>query len=83
VVAQEILVANDGVRALTRAGKSPQIANMMQTGSRAGMQMLEDALNELVAQGVIGYDLAVSKANAPSRIRDPYADIRRTLGSED
>ena len=32
IVAQEILVATSGVRALIREGKAPQITNMMQTG---------------------------------------------------
>lgn len=68
VVAQEILVASPGVRALIRDGKAPQLANMMQTGAREGMQTLEDALNDLVARGLIAPETALAKANHPKRI---------------
>jgi twitching motility protein PilT len=68
VVAQEILVATPGVRALIRDGKAPQLANMMQTGAKDGMQTLEDALNDLVARHLIAPDTALAKANHPKRI---------------
>jgi len=64
-VAQEILVANQPVRALIREGKTAQIANVIQTGSVEGMQTLEDVLNDLVARGWIGYESAVAKAGNP------------------
>ena len=67
-VAQEILVANDGVRALIRDGKTPQIGNMMQTGAKAGMQTLEDSLNRLVAGGIVSENVARLRANNPSLI---------------
>jgi len=70
VVAQEILVATKGVRALIREGKAHQIGNMMQTGGAEGMITLEDALNRLVAEGRITYETAVSKANHPDAIRE-------------
>ncbi len=63
VCAQEVLMASTGVRSLIREGKAPQIGNMMQTGARDGMQTLEDALNDLIARGLITYDVALSKAN--------------------
>ena len=45
VVAQEVLVATEAIRALIRERKTPQIANMMQTGGKAGMRTLESSLN--------------------------------------
>ena len=47
---------------MIRESKSPQIANLMQTGGREGMQTLENALNELVAQGAISYQAAAGTA---------------------
>jgi twitching motility protein PilT len=83
VVAQEVLVANDGIRALIREGKSPQIGNMMQTGARDGMHTLEDSLNHLVATGEITFDAAVARANIPTYIKDPRrpggGPVRRVL----
>ncbi|MHC4223563.1 MAG: type IV pilus twitching motility protein PilT [Planctomycetota bacterium] len=69
IVAQEILVATSGVRALIREGKAPQIMNMMQTGCRYGMQTLEDSLNDLVARSEISYETAVAKANISTLIK--------------
>jgi twitching motility protein PilT len=69
IVAQEILVATSGVRALDREGKAPQITNMMQTGGRYGMQTLEDSLNDLVARNEISYETAVAKANISTLIK--------------
>ena len=68
VVAQEILVATSGVRALIRDGKVPQITNMMQTGGKNGMQTLEEALNGLLAGGAIEARTAKRRANNPAQI---------------
>ena len=71
VVAQELLIANDGIRALIRDGKTPQITNMMQTGGKEGMMTLESSLNDLVARGVITYETAAARANIPASITKP------------
>jgi twitching motility protein PilT len=73
-LAQEVLVATDAVRSMIRESKSPQIANLMQTGGRDGMQTLENALNELVAQGAISYQAAASMANVPKLVRNPEGE---------
>ncbi|MDH3591331.1 MAG: type IV pilus twitching motility protein PilT [Planctomycetota bacterium] len=76
VCAQEILVATGGIRALIREGKSPQIGNMMQTGSKVGMQTLEDALNDLIGRKLISFETAVSKANHPAAIKEDGTVLR-------
>jgi twitching motility protein PilT len=68
IVAQEILVVTGTVRALLREGKTAQIANAMQTGSKDGMQALEDSLNDLIARGLITYETGLAKANHPKQI---------------
>ncbi len=67
-VAQEILVATRGVRALIREGKGQQLANAMQTGGKIGMQTLEDSLNVLVKAGMIDRRTAMARANTAAQI---------------
>jgi len=68
VAAQEILIANDAVRALIRERKTPQLYNVLQTGGREGMRTLESALNEHVASGIVTYATAARNANLPEQI---------------
>ena len=68
VVAQEILTASHGVRALIREGKASQLTNAMQTGSQKGMQTLEDSLSRLLKQGIIDRRTALARANNPALI---------------
>ena len=53
-VALEILIANSAVRNLIRESKTYQIASMMQTGKKYGMQLLDDAIMDLYTRGWIG-----------------------------
>jgi len=83
VCAQEILMASTGVRSLIREGKAPQIGNMMQTGARDGMQTLEDGLNDLIARGLITYDVALSKANHTRLIEKAGKPLQRGGGPQE
>ena len=49
VAALEILIPDDAIRNLIRQGKVEQIYSYMQTGSRSGMQTMEQSLADLVA----------------------------------
>ncbi len=66
--AHEILIATDGVRSLIREGKTPQMLNFLQTGSRHGMSTLEQKLVELVNSGQVSMDEALGKANRPDEV---------------
>ena len=68
-VALEILIANAAVRNLIREGKTHQINSMMQTGKKYGMQLLDDAIMDLLNKGWIGGDEAYMKANDKGRFR--------------
>jgi twitching motility protein PilT len=68
VPAQEILVATDAVRALIRERKTPQLYNVLQTGTREGMRTLEASLSEYVAAGIVSYETALRNANLPDQI---------------
>ena len=53
VAAQEILVVTPAVRNLIREGKTHQIANVMQTSGKLGMQTMEKAIQDHVRAGRI------------------------------
>jgi twitching motility protein PilT len=67
--ALEILIANGAVRNLIREAKTFQIPSMIQTGKKYGMQLLDDAIMELLNKGWIGGDEAYAKCNDKSRFR--------------
>lgn len=58
VGAFEVLVGTNAVRNLIRESQIPQIYSMMQTGSRYGMITMEEAVNNLLQQGLIDGDEA-------------------------
>jgi twitching motility protein PilT len=67
--ALEILIANAAVRNLIRESKTFQIPSMIQTGKKYGMQLLDDAIFELLSKGWISGDDAYMKANEKQRFR--------------
>ncbi len=67
--ALEILIATSAVRNLIRESKTFQIPSMMQTGKKYGMQLLDDAIMELVTKGWISGDEAYAKANDKTKFR--------------
>ena len=70
VAAYEILVATPAVRSLIRQNKSFQITSAMQTGKRQGMQLLDDALADLVRSGQVTLENAMAVANDPVTMRN-------------
>ncbi|CAN5798052.1 type IV pilus twitching motility protein PilT [soil metagenome] len=53
VAALEILVATGAVRNLIREGKNHQVNNVITTGRRDGMNLMDQHLKELVERGVV------------------------------
>jgi len=78
-VALEILIATPAVRNLIREAKTYQIPSIMQTGRKFGMQMLDDAIMDLLNRGWIGAEEAYTKANDKTKfrpfLRTPPADF--------
>ncbi len=62
VAAHEVLLATPAIRNLIREAKTPQIASLMQIGSRVGMSTMRDTVYKLMNSNVI------SKADARSAI---------------
>ena len=70
----EIMVVNSAIRNLIRQKKTFQIASTMQTSKKQGMQLLDDALMDLVRAGKITRATAAEAANDPSAFQQgtPY-----------
>ncbi|MFP4181818.1 MAG: twitching motility protein PilT, partial [Thiohalospira sp.] len=65
VAAHEILTGTSAVRNLIREDKVAQLYSTIQTGQGQGMQTLDQALQQLVQQGVIERETARSAAAEP------------------
>jgi twitching motility protein PilT len=76
VAALEILVPDDAIRNLVRQGKVEQIYSYMQTGSRSGMQTLEQSLADLVSRRVV----SIEEALARSSRRDELTGLLQRAG---
>ena len=68
VAALEILIPDDAIRNLIRQAKVEQIYSYMQTGSRSGMQTMEQALAELVVNGTITPEDAIVRSSRRSEL---------------
>ena len=68
VLAYELLVATNAVRNLIREGQLHQLENMLQTGRKDGMVLMDNCLYDLYYKCLITYDTAVSRARHPDRI---------------
>lgn len=62
----EILVCHSGIRNLIREGKTHQIYNLIQTGAKMGMKLLDNSLKNLVEAGVVVFDDAIAKSTNPN-----------------
>src|SRR5947199_169820 len=63
VAALEILLPDDAVRNLIRQGKVEQIYSVMQTNTKNGMQVMEQALADLVVRRVIRVEDALNRSS--------------------
>jgi twitching motility protein PilT len=68
VCALEILFLDDAIRNLIRQGKVEQIYSYMQTGTRRGMQTMEQSLMELVQRRLITVPDAISRSSRPEAL---------------
>lgn len=73
--ALEILLATQAVRHMIREGKTHQLLSVLQTGTGAGMQTMEAALETLVLAERVSLEAASAQA------RDPEAFKRLCRGT--
>ncbi len=69
VAAREVMVVTPAISNLIREGKSHQIYSAIETGSKFGMINLDRALVQLVQQGLISQEDAISKAHNAEYVR--------------
>ncbi|HWR08210.1 MAG TPA: type IV pilus twitching motility protein PilT [Sporomusa sp.] len=65
IVAHEVLMVTPAVRNLIREGKTHQIASVIQTGARFGMQAMDFSLRDLFRRGIISYEDALERSMNP------------------
>jgi twitching motility protein PilT len=68
VAAYEVLIATNPVRNLIREGRSNQIANVMFTNAKEGMQTMENSLALLIKDGIITYEDALGVSGRPKEL---------------
>jgi len=66
VAAFEVMVATHAIRTLIRDGKTHQLPMDIQTGFEHGMQTLDGSLLQLLREGTIDFEHALSKCSNPS-----------------
>jgi len=76
IAAFELLLANNAVRNLVREGRTHQLRNIMHSARGDGMLTLEASLNDLLAEGLIEYEEAVSRSMHAKELKRP--DSART-----
>ena len=65
VAAFEIMTCTPAIKSLIREGKTPQIYSLIQTGSRYGMQTLDQSLKELLFKGIVSAEDALARSANP------------------
>jgi twitching motility protein PilT len=68
VCALEILFMDDAIRNLVRQGKIEQVYSYMQTGTRRGMQTMEQSLTELITKSVVSVPEAMTRSSRPEAL---------------
>ncbi len=69
VAAVEVMICSAAIRNLIRENKAHQITSIVQTSGEMGMQTMDQALRDLYQQGLITYDVAMSRAMNPDELK--------------
>jgi len=71
----EILIVTPGVRNTIREGKIDQIYNLIQSGGKYGMKLLDATLKELYLRGLVNYEDVLAKASNPQEFESSMARV--------
>jgi twitching motility protein PilT len=63
IAAREVMISNDAIRNCIIQGQPHQLYSMIQIGTGEGMVLMDQSLENLVREGVIGREDALSKAS--------------------
>jgi twitching motility protein PilT len=66
VAALEILIGTPAVRTMIREGKTHQVNNVITTGKKEGMKLLDQSLKDLVAEEIVTVEEAARFAEDPT-----------------
>ena len=69
VAAHEVMIGIDPIRACIRDGKTAQMQNVLVTGSKHGMILLDQSLENLVKRGVLDAKDAIAKSSNPGTFK--------------
>ncbi len=75
VAAREIMICNDAIRNCIAQGQNHQIYSMIQIGSSEGMVLIDQSLENLVREGAITKEAALSKASDISSLSAKLEDL--------
>jgi twitching motility protein PilT len=77
VAAFEVLIATYAVRNIVRDGRTNQLRNVIATGAQEGMQTLEASLSQLVAEGIVSQEEAVTHTLLPNEVNPRLQPVVR------
>ncbi|MEM8666810.1 MAG: PilT/PilU family type 4a pilus ATPase [Planctomycetota bacterium] len=77
VIASEIMRVNSAVANLVATGKSQQIYSVIESGTAAGMQTLDQDLARLMTEGMISERTAMAYAHNPAIVADRFTRMRQ------
>jgi twitching motility protein PilT len=69
VAAFEVLMNTLAVQNLIKEGKTRQLRNVIETGSRDGMNTMERSLGDLIKSGLVDSSVAAARAQYPEELR--------------
>jgi twitching motility protein PilT len=75
-LAAEVMVANSAIRSLIREDKAHQIYSIIQTGGKAGMRTMNQALFELYQSKQITYEDALARTSDPDDLKRVMQRLR-------
>lgn len=79
VAACEVMIVDGAIRNLIREGKTPQIANALQTSADNGCITMQNAVMKLMNAGVISREDAFAAADAPEELGAGIGGIRKKI----
>ncbi len=79
IAAFEVLVVTPGIANLIRENKIFRITSSIQTGTKHGMQLLDDHLYKLWKEEKVTKQDALSKANTPEELANRIAEAERSM----
>jgi twitching motility protein PilT len=75
------MIVTPAIANLIREGKVAQIYSAIQTGSKMGMQTMEQSLANLVKTGQISFEAAASKSSKPEELQRILAGAGSAMGN--